>query len=747
MANKLYKILGGVAYDAMLFAKNRISGGAASAFAEGSVKVIGHNAYPITRFDSLPFYISQSGVNMTALIGMPPGVLTTTTQNIVFMGSSTMFGHGLATAQQFATKLKTGLQAYAPNATYTNIAVEGIEFGSMQTTANGGTPGQNLTTAFALNPWLIVADEPTNWATVRTAAAQIVQYETALASCWARGVNIVFDGSRPRGSLTTAQQTQLKLFNQLVAVHPVLKYLVNFDGDKFWNTSTTYALQSVYDQGDATHLTDAGTTLLANDLLAMIPKVFRTVTAYSSIEVHRSADNVSYSLFDSITAFTSFTKSYNHLSGYYKVRGKLKDGTYTGFSTATQITNSAPTANAGGNKAITLPTNSTTLTGSGSDTDGTISSYLWTKVSGPAAGTITTPAAAITTITGLTIAGTYVYRLTVTDNEGATGFNDASVVVSPAGNVAPTANAGADQTLSAGATTATLSGSATDSDGTIASYAWSQISGPNTAGITTPTTASTGLTGLIPGVYVFRLTATDNLGATGVDDVQITAVAPVGQRILIDFGGDGQLDSGQTDGGVMTPNNTITSGTPGQAADGKYWNNIVCCVAGTGSDYPGTTYPITINRNTIVDIANTAVSGMSFTLDKRPNGTFSAVDYALNYNGYTAAISDYPITAVRDNLYLHTTAGVVTLTWVIPAGKTASIKFWGNRTEGAVTNRFIQIKKSTDGSFTQEYNASNNTDYNTAITFTGLSGTVIFNMQVKSGSTFGHISLFDITLT
>lgn len=752
MANKLYKIIGGVAYDVMLKAKNRILSGSASAFTEGTVKVISGTAYPITRFNTLPFMMAQSGANMTATY-----LANTTTllasPRVVGMGSSTMFGHGLSNPNRYWDKVTAWFTANATTPTMFNIAVEGINSASMQLTTAGGTPGQNLDSAFALNPTIIIWDEPTNWATAYDENQQITYWLAAFNACVARGVLLIFNSARPRGSLTTPQQTRLKALNALLAVHPVLKYVTNIDGDTFWNTATTYALLATYDQGDATHLTSAGTTVLANDTVALLPKAFRATTAYSAVEVHRSVDGTNYSLYDSITDVTNYRKAYSHLSGYYKSRGKLKDGSYTSFGTAIQITNASPTANAGGSQSIALPTNSVTLTGSGSDADGTISAYLWTKVSGPAFGTITSPTSATTTVTGLTSAGAYVYRLTVTDNEGATGFNDATITVSAAGNVSPTANAGSDQTLSAGATTGTLSGSGSDSDGTIAGYAWSQISGPNTAGITSPASASTGLTGLIAGTYVFRLTVTDNLGATGTDDVQITSVASVGQRVLIDLGGDGLVDNGQTDGGVMTPNNTIPSATPGQAGDGKYWNNIVCCVAGTNNgttlvDYPGASYPITINRSTLVDIANTAVAGLSFTLDKAPRGTFTLVDYSMNYNGHTAAaITDYPVSAVRDNLYFHSTAGVVTMTVVVPAGKTASIKFWGNRTEGIVTNRYLQIKKNTDASYTQEYNASNNTDYNTAVTFTGLTGTVAFNMQVKSGSTFGHISVIDTILT
>jgi hypothetical protein len=87
--------------------------------------------------------------------------------------------------------------------------------------------------------------------------------------------------------------------------------------------------------------------------------------------------------------------------------------------------NVVPFVNAGGDQTITIVVR---LSGKAVDVDGTISSYAWTKVSGPAGGTITTPSAAATTVTGLG-PGTYVYRLTATDNNGATVTSDVTIVI------------------------------------------------------------------------------------------------------------------------------------------------------------------------------------------------------------------------------------------------------------------------------------------------------------------------------
>ncbi|MBC6607573.1 PQQ-dependent sugar dehydrogenase [Hymenobacter sp. BT188] len=99
-------------------------------------------------------------------------------------------------------------------------------------------------------------------------------------------------------------------------------------------------------------------------------------------------------------------------------------------------TNQPPTANAGDDKTITLPTNSVTLNGQGSDTDGTISSYSWTKTNGPSAtlSGATTPNLAVSGMA----AGSYTFRLTVTDNGGATAFDDVNVTVNSAPAPPPT---------------------------------------------------------------------------------------------------------------------------------------------------------------------------------------------------------------------------------------------------------------------------------------------------------------------
>ncbi|MBS1598792.1 MAG: tandem-95 repeat protein [Bacteroidetes bacterium] len=261
--------------------------------------------------------------------------------------------------------------------------------------------------------------------------------------------------------------------------------------------------------------------------------------------------------------------------------GALQAGAYTfqltvtdnkGATATAQVTvtvnnaapNQPPVANAGTNQTITLPTSSASLNGTGSsDPDGTIASYAWSQVSGPGS-TITNASAASTVVTGLT-AGTYVFKLTVTDNSGATASANVTITVNPAVNVPPTANAGADQTITLPTSSVNVDGSAsTDADGTIVSYSWTQKSGPSTATIANASSVNTNITGLVQGTYIFNLVVTDNGGATGKDSIIVTVKAAANQPPVANAGASKSItlptNSVNLDGSASSdPDGTITS--------------------------------------------------------------------------------------------------------------------------------------------------------------------------------------------
>lgn len=93
-------------------------------------------------------------------------------------------------------------------------------------------------------------------------------------------------------------------------------------------------------------------------------------------------------------------------------------------------------------------------------------------------------------------------------------------------NELPSVSAGTDQSTFLGAGVS-LMGMAQDPDGVIVSYAWSQVSGPSTAVLANATSANAATANLMLGTYVFRVTATDDSGATVSDEVSVTVTQPV----------------------------------------------------------------------------------------------------------------------------------------------------------------------------------------------------------------------------
>lgn len=274
---------------------------------------------------------------------------------------------------------------------------------------------------------------------------------------------------------------------------------------------------------------------------------------------------------------------------YKDVTGATFSGTLTlpAYSSAVLIKtagsgNSSPTANAGTDISITLPTNSVTLSGSGNDADGTISSYHWTKISGPASFNIASPDAASTPVNSLTT-GVYQFQLQVTDNGSATGTDIVQVTVN-GGNAFPESNAGTDITITAPAASVHLSGSGTDPDGTISSYAWTKLSGPLGETIVTPTTAGTDVNGLVPGVYDFRLTVTDNMGGMDHDDITVTVRSyQPGQRLIIQGFRYSMITTGDSLFWTTQNEQDIKSFSIQQSVDGSTWTDIASKTPGPGS--------------------------------------------------------------------------------------------------------------------------------------------------------------------
>jgi len=243
----------------------------------------------------------------------------------------------------------------------------------------------------------------------------------------------------------------------------------------------------------------------------------------------------------SITNATSVTTTVTGLiAGTYVFQLQATDnnnlsGTGTVTITVNPTASEPPVVSAGTSQTITLPVSTATVTGTATDASGTITSYLWTQISGPGTATIATATAIKTNITGL-IAGTYVFQLKATNNSNLSGTGTVTITVNPAPNQPPVVSAGSNQTVTLPANSVTLTGSATDATGTITSYSWTQVSGPNTSSITTATAITTTVSGLVAGTYVFQLKATDNNNLSGTGTVTITVNPAPNQPPVVSAG-------------------------------------------------------------------------------------------------------------------------------------------------------------------------------------------------------------------
>jgi len=197
----------------------------------------------------------------------------------------------------------------------------------------------------------------------------------------------------------------------------------------------------------------------------------------------------------------------------------------TSKDTVSVKVNKPPIANGGADNSITLPVNSVQLDGSNSsDQDGSLTSYQWNKIVGPSQFSISNSSVAKPTVSNL-VQGIYQFELVVTDNDGGSAKDTVIITVYRALNKAPLANAGADQSITLPANSVTVSGSSSsDTDGSIVSYQWSQVSGPSSATINSPLSVSTQINNLVQGIYLFEIKVTDDSSAVGKDTVQITVL-------------------------------------------------------------------------------------------------------------------------------------------------------------------------------------------------------------------------------
>lgn len=282
----------------------------------------------------------------------------------------------------------------------------------------------------------------------------------------------------------------------------------------------------------------------------------------------------------------------NLVQGVYVFELKVTDASGFALDEVTvnvlpQAVNQNPVANAGSDKTITLPTNSLILNGIGTDSDGSISTYTWSKVNGPnvTLANQNTPNLSLTNL----IQGTYTFQLTVTDNNGATASDQVTVVVNPAAtNQLPVVNAGSQKTIFLPTNQVSITATANDPDGTISSILWEKKTG-GPATLTNGNTLTVTVSGLTAGVYTFRITVTDNAGASAFSEVIVNVL----------LGNQSPTANAGNDQAITLPSNSVNLVGTGTDPDGSIVGYSWTKLNGPAANLTNTNTPILVVTNMV----------------------------------------------------------------------------------------------------------------------------------------------------
>lgn len=349
--------------------------------------------------------------------------------------------------------------------------------------------------------------------------------------------------------------------------------------DIFGNTSTVIRTVTRSDGSNQAPVVDAGSnqvvtlpnsaSLNGNITDDGLPQPTNLSITWSKI----SGDgNVTFSSPNSAQTTATFSSA-----GTYVLKLMASDGELTGEDTITitvnpaAAQNQAPITDAGQNQTITLPNNTVSLLGQVTD-DGLPNppsqvTVLWSKKDGNGTVTFSSPNSLATTAT-FSNSGTYTLTLTASDSE-LQSSDDVVITVNPEAqtNVAPTVNAGPDQTITLPAS-ATLSATASD-DGlpnppAQLTVSWSKLEGNGTVTFSAQTSLITEASFSQAGTYVLRVSVSDNELIATDEITVIVNPAAVNQAPTVDAGDTQNIvlpaiitltGTAQDDG---LPNNTLT---------------------------------------------------------------------------------------------------------------------------------------------------------------------------------------------
>lgn len=225
------------------------------------------------------------------------------------------------------------------------------------------------------------------------------------------------------------------------------------------------------------------------------------------------------------------------------------------------VVNVAPVAHAGSNQTV-VTGNEVTLNGSASsDVNDDKLTYAWSMVSAPAGFKLSANEVRAENATAVkptftpSMSGVYVFGLVVSDGKLSSPREVVTVIVTPE-NLAPTANAGVDQSVTIN-TQVTLDGSAsTDPNRDLLKHTWAWVSQPAGSNVTfdSATSPKPKFTPVLDGAYVASLVVSDDKLNSAPDYVTVTVSRANAAPVAV-----AGPDQNVTTGATVTLNGTGSS--------------------------------------------------------------------------------------------------------------------------------------------------------------------------------------------
>lgn len=220
------------------------------------------------------------------------------------------------------------------------------------------------------------------------------------------------------------------------------------------------------------------------------------------------------------------------------------------------VPNISPVADAGNDITVNAGQVANLSATASSDADGTLITFNWLSVSGdfyPTLSNANTSSASFTA-PSMQYGGSAVFRINVTDNDGATASDTVTVTVNGT-DQAVVADAGIDQTVTEGDSVSLNGSGSNDPDNAISSYLWEQTIG-TTVALSSDNVVSPSFTAALLDTdedAIFRLTVTNDAGLSSTDTVTIhvnnsVSVSSSAYFSAISISGGGDYNIWVTDG-------------------------------------------------------------------------------------------------------------------------------------------------------------------------------------------------------